>query len=236
MVENFVSVSGISCMDELCRVRRIKKEMGFRQPVVVGYQVSNRSINELTQNKRQPKIRDLKMLDSATRDFGFRTAIHYYTKDNGTVLFDLEKIAERVIDPCDTLLQFNTLPLDLDVLEKVKSFGYNLIFKVAVADKRNASERYAVWKGDNVTDINGGDISLLVNHAVERQEFIDYVMFDQNHGTNLELDLGEESLAVIFGQELLSRSGFERKGLVYAGGINPGNVKEIVTQPASIIL
>ena len=55
--------------------------------------VFNKSINQGTQNPRQPKFLELEDLDRATRDYGFITAIHYYTKDDTTILADLEKIA-----------------------------------------------------------------------------------------------------------------------------------------------
>ena len=132
MTMNFVSVSAVSSRDQLAEIGRIYRDEKLLFPVAIGYQVSNKSINQGTQNTRQPRFLELGDLDKGTRDYGFITAVHYYTKDNSTIVGDLEKIAETGIDPSVTLLQFNTLPPSL------------VIFKVAVSDKQTSQEGYAV--------------------------------------------------------------------------------------------
>jgi len=49
-------------------------------------------------------------------------------------------------------------------------------------------------------------------------------MFDPSHGTNLELELEEDNLAIRFGKEITRRPELNHLGLVYAGGIKPTNV------------
>ena len=93
MTTNFVSISAVSDREQLRNISRIYQQEGFNFPLAIGYQVSNKSINQGAQNPRQPKFLELEDLDRATRDYGFITAIHYYTKDDTTILADLEKIA-----------------------------------------------------------------------------------------------------------------------------------------------
>src|SRR5574344_2119921 len=116
MSVNFVSVSAVSNREQLAEIAKVYQKEGFNFPLAIGYQVSNKSINQGTQNSRQPKFVELGDLDKATRDYGFLTAVHYYTKDDSTILVDLEKIAGLGLEP--SLLQFNTLPPSLDTLRR----------------------------------------------------------------------------------------------------------------------
>jgi len=227
MAENFVSVSGISTGKQLEGIRKISTEEELSFPIAIGYQLSNKSINKGTQNPRQPKFVDIGELDERTRDNGFVTAIHYYTKYNETILDDLEKVVEAGVDPSRALLQFNTLPVDAEVLNRVRDIGFRVIFKVAVSDKSDKGG-YAVWKGDDVQDVIDGDIIPLIEQVFDRADVIDYLMFDPSHGTNLDLDLDEDSLGMRFGREIFDTYELRNVGLVYAGGINPGNVRRVV--------
>ncbi|GEM_PF-3170666 len=227
MPENFVSVSGISDRKQLAGIKRICKGENFHFPVVIGYQVSNKSINQLTQNSRQPRFAELGELDRETREYGLITAIHYYTKNNKTIIGDLERIIDAGVEPSSALLQFNTLPPSLEVLKSVNEMGFKVIFKVAVSNKQSPQGGYAVWKGEDVQDVKNGEAMPLVNQVYERKDFIDYIMFDPSHGTNLDLDLGENSLAIRFGKEIVATRDLDNIGLVYAGGIKPANVERL---------
>src|SRR3989344_1700862 len=114
---NFVSVSAVSDREQLDNIARIYQQEGLNSPLVIGYQVSNKSINQGTQNTRQPKFVELGDIDKVTRDYGFITAVHYYTKDNSTILEDLEKVVDLGVEP--SLLQFNTLPPERATLQGV---------------------------------------------------------------------------------------------------------------------
>ncbi len=227
MVVNFVSISAVSNKEQLRAVASICQEENFPFPVAIGYQVSNKSVNNHTQNPRQPSFLQLGELCKETRDLGLIPAVHYYTKDNNTIPSDLEIIAETGINPKDTLLQFNTLPPTIETLRIIKEMGYKIIFKVAVSDKQSEQGGYAVWKGESVQDVKAGEVSPLIAQVQERKSLIDYVMFDPSHGTNLDLDLEENSLAVRFGKAITSQADLAHLGLVYAGGIKPNNVERI---------
>lgn len=222
MRTNFVSVSAISDIKQLDSIAKIYRDEKIDFPLVIGYQISNKSINQGTQNSRQPKFTELKKLDEATRGYGFITAIHYYTKENTTILADLEKIVKLGIEP--SLLQFNTLPPSLDTLKRVKGMGFNTIFKVAVSNKQCPQGGYAIWKGEGVQDVSGGQVEHLVAQVYDKRKFIDYAMFDPSHGTNLELNLNENSLAIRFGKSIVANKELDNLGLVYAGGTKPTNV------------
>jgi phosphoribosylanthranilate isomerase len=224
---NFVSISAVSDNVQLKAISRVYQEEKFSLPLVIGYQVSNKSINQGTQNTRQPRFAELGELDKQTRDCGFVTAVHYYTKDNGTIINDLEKVVDLGISPQLTLIQLNTLPPSLDILSKLKEIGFNVIFKVAVSNKQSPQGGYAVWRGYGVEDVSNGSVDPLAVQVYHRREFIDYVMFDPSHGTNLELDLDENALAVRFGKEITSNRDLNHLGFVYAGGIKPSNVKQL---------
>ena len=62
------------------------------------------------------------------------------------------------------------------------------------------------------------------------EENLYYAMFDPSHGTNLDLDLDEESLAIQFGKTFTLDIELAQAdlGLVYAGGIKPSNVRNVV--------
>lgn len=225
MTTSFVSVSAVSDREQLKEIARIYQQEMFNFPLAIGYQVSNKSINQGTQNPRQPKFLDLGDLDKATRDYGFITAIHYYTKDDTTILADLERIAALRVEP--SLLQFNTLPPLLDTLRRVKEMGFRTIFKVAVSNKQSPQGGYAVWKGEGVQDVSSGEVEPLATQVYDRRGTIEYVMFDPSHGTNLELDLDENSLAVRFGRGILANRELDHLGLVYAGGIKSTNVRPL---------
>lgn len=225
--QNFVSISGISNKIQLQGINKICQEEIFDFPIVVGYQVSSKSINLGTQNPRQPKFLDLEDLSAETLSYGFFPAIHYYTKDNSTILGDLEKIAGLGVLDSNLLLQLNTLPLPTEVLREIKGAGLEIIFKVAVSNKQTSQKGYAVWKGKKVQDIKKGKVGPLIAQIQERKDFIDYVMFDPSHGTNLDLDLDKKSLAVRFGEEIVSTKDLNHLGLVYAGGIKPDNVGRV---------
>jgi len=227
MVKNFVSVSAISDRRELAEINRVCKAERLQFPLAIGYQVSNKSINQGTQNPRQPKFSYLGELDKETRGYGLITAVHYYTKDNSTIVGDLERIIAIGVNPNLALLQFNTLLPSTEVLRKVKDMGFEVIFKVAVSDKQTPQGGYAVWKGEGVQDINSGETAPLVRQVYDRRDVIDYAMFDPSHGTNLDLDLNEGSLAIRFGKEVTALNDLNPLGLVYAGGIKPNNVKRI---------
>ncbi len=226
MTKNYVSISGVTDKDQLENIARIKIGEEFTFPLAIGYQVSNKSINEGTQNTRQPKFAELGDFDRATRAHGLITCIHYYTKDNATIIDDLERIFDIGVKP--SLLQFNTLPPSIDLLGRVKEMGFKTILKVAVANKKNSSGGYAVWKGESVVDVNSGNVEPLVKQVYDRRELIDYVMFDASHGTNLELDLNEDSLSIKFGREIIANNELKHLGLVYAGSIKPSNVRKVV--------
>jgi len=223
--KNFVSISGVTNRDELAGIDEIRIDEGISFPIVIGYQVSNLSINQGTQNSRQPLFADLGGLDEQTRESGFTSAIHYYTKDNDTIISDLEKVVDIGVNPSAALVQFNTLPPTIDILKKVKGMGFGVIFKVAVSNMTEGG--YAVWKGVGVEDISTGSIEPLINQVYQRRGFIDYAMFDPSHGTNLELDLTEDSMAVKFGRGITANPDLRDVGLVYAGGIGPDNVKSL---------
>jgi len=222
---NFVSVSAVSDREQLDNIARIYQQEGLNFPLTIGYQVSNKSINQGTQNTRQPRFAEFSELDKATRDCGFMTAVHYYTKDDTTILVDLERIAESGVQP--SLLQFNTLPPSLETLRRAREMGFRTIFKVAVSNKQSPQSGYAVWKGEGVQDVSSGQVEPLVAQVYDRKGFIDYVMFDPSHGTNLELDLDENSLAVRFGRGIVANRELDHLGLVYAGGIKPTNVRPL---------
>ncbi len=227
MAMNFVSVSAVSDRNQLYGIKRMYQEEGFDFPLVIGYQVSNKSINQGTQNSRQPKFSDLGFLDRQTTGYGFHTAIHYYTKDNATIMQDLEKIIDLRVNPSITLLQFNTLPSSPETLSEVKKLGFKVIFKVAVSNKQTPQGGYAVWKGEEVQDVSSGLVEPLVAQVSERLGLIDYAMFDPSHGTNLDLDFDENSLALKFGRSIVDNPKLNGIGLVYAGGIKPSNVSKI---------
>jgi len=225
--QNFVSISGISNRIQLQEIHKICQEEIFDFPIVLGYQVSSKSINLGTQNPRQPKFLDLGYLSAETLSYGFFPAIHYYTKDNSTILGDLEKIAELGVLDSNLVLQLNTLPLPTEILREIKEAGLEIIFKVAVSNKQTPQGGYAVWKGREVQDVKEGEVGSLIAQVQERKDFIDYVIFDPSHGTNLDLDLDEKSLAVRFGKEIISIEDLNHLGLVYAGGIKPSNVGRV---------
>jgi phosphoribosylanthranilate isomerase len=221
---NYVSVSAVSDKYQLARINAIYQKEKFSFPLVIGYQVSNKSINQGVNNSRQPPFKKLGDLNKRTRDYGFITAIHYYTKDAQTILGDLEKIVNSGVHPMVSPLQLNTLPLQPNLLIEIKRMGFPIIFKVAVSNKQSPEGGYAIWKGENVQDVSNGEISPLISQVDERKSIIDYVMFDPSHGTNLELNLDEDSLAVKFGKGIVENKKLNHLGLVYAGGIKPTNV------------
>jgi phosphoribosylanthranilate isomerase len=225
--QNFVSISGITDRTQLQGIHKICQEEVFDFPIVIGYQVSNGSINRGTQNSRQPKFLDLEGLSAETFSYGFLPAIHYYTKDNSTILKDLEKIIKLRILDSNSLLQFNTLPPSTKILREVKRIGLEIILKVAVSNKQTPKGGYAVWKGKEVQDVKEGEVWPLITQVQARKDFINYIMFDPSHGTNLDLDLDEKSLAVRFGKEIISIEDLNHLGLVYAGGIKPSNVGRV---------
>ena len=113
--------------------------------------------------------------------------------------------------------------------------GFSNIFKVPISNKKNSDGGYSVWKGELVEDVETGESESLLRHVFSYLGYIDYVMFDPSHGTNLNLDLNENSLAVKFGLEIRMRktemeeiSSRSDLGLVYAGGIKPNNLKKMV--------
>lgn len=226
MPTSFVSVSAVSDREQLAGIAKICQEEKIYFPLAIGYQVSNKSINQGTQNTRQPKFTELSDLDKATRDYGFITAVHYYTKEDSTIIADLEKIIISGIKP--SLIQFNTLPPSLDILRRTREMGFRTIFKVAVSNKQSPQGGYAVWKGESVQDVSSGQVDPLVSQVYDRRNFIEYVMFDPSHGTNLELDLDENSLAVKFGKAIVANKELDHLGLVYAGGIKPTNVRQLI--------
>ncbi|MBI2045220.1 hypothetical protein HYT23_04130 [Candidatus Pacearchaeota archaeon] len=224
--QNFVSVSGVSSIEQLEEIGNFCRLEKFNSPVVIGYQFSNKSINQGTHNPRQPRISHLREITEKTLDYGLITAFHYYTKDNLTIVGDLEKLVSLSgANPEKTLVQLNTLPANVKTLKQIKQIGFKTIFKVAVSDK--SSEGYAIWKGHEVQDFHFGDISALIGQVYERKAFIDYVLFDPSHGVGLDLNLSPGSLAVRFGKEISQR--FKNLGLVYAGGIGPNNAAETIT-------
>lgn len=229
MAKNFVSISGISNSNQLSAIKNICLEERIDFPITIGYQVSSMSINQGTQNPRQPKFCELSDLDKQTRDYGFTTAIHYYTKDNETILEDMETIVCAAINP-ESLLQFNSLPPTLEILKKVKEMGFKTILKVAVSDKSSVEGGYKVWKGKDVEDVSTGNPASLFNQVYERRNFLTYAMFDPSHGNKLELDLSQESLAIRFGKMIIANKEIDHLGLIYAGGIKPTNIARVTNQ------
>lgn len=120
------------------------------------------------------------------------------------------------------------MPPSLETLRKVRERGFRTIFKVAVSNKQSSQGGYAVWKGKGVQDVSSGEIEPLIEQVNGRREVIEYAMFDPSHGTNLELDLDEDSLAVKFGRAIIGNEELDSLGLVYAGGINPTNVRTLM--------
>jgi hypothetical protein len=220
---NFVSISGVSDKKELDGIAKICNEEGVDFQIVIGYQVSSKSINQGTRNPRQPFFSELEDLIKRTKDYRFNTAIHYYTKDNQTINEDLNKMADLSKYSC--LIQFNTLPLSIDELKSVKDKGFKIIFKVAVSDKSSPDGGYKVWKGETVQDVSSGDVNPLVDQVFQRRDVIDYAMFDPSHGTNLELDLSRSNLAFKFGTAITTNQHLNNLGIVFAGGIKPSNVR-----------
>src|SRR3989344_503825 len=148
-----------------------------------------------------------------------------YTKDNKTIIGDLEKLASLSGTIRESsLFQLNTLPPDTKTLEQIKQLGFKTILKVPVSNKTHGG--YAVWKGHETHDFHFGEVAALVEIVRERKDFTDYVIFDPSHGTSLPLDLAKESLGIRFGKEI-SKS-FPYLGLVYAGGIGSENAGEII--------
>jgi hypothetical protein len=229
MAINFVAISGISDSDQLKKIKNICLEEKITFPVCIGYQLSNKSINQGTQNPRQPKFLDLADLDKQTRRDGFMTALHYYTRDNNTILEDVQKIIASGINP-SSLIQFNSLPPSPNILEQVKKLGFKIILPVAVSHKSSPENGYKVWKGEEVEDVLTGNPDSLYKQIYERRDFIDYAMFDPSHGKKLELNLEENSLAIKFGKKIIENSELDNLGLIYAGGITPINVKRITNQ------
>jgi hypothetical protein len=226
MSKNFVSLSGISNMHQLNEIYQIYNCEDLKFQVAIGYQLSHPSINLGTQNTRQPKFSILKDLCEKTVQRGFIPAFHYYTKDNSTIEKDLEKIADTGIRPDDCLVQFNTLPPKVETLKAAKQMGFGIILKVAVSNK-SVEGGYKVWKGEGVQDVSNGELSPLIRQVTERAKFIDYAMFDPSHGTKLELDLEEDSLAIRFGKAIVEEESLNHICLIYAGGISPKNVKNV---------
>ena len=147
---SFASISGVSSSEELSGINKIALEKGKGRNIVIGYQVSNKSINQGTRNARQPLFAELGELDKRTRGYGLFTAVHYYTKDPETTLPDLEKVVASGVRSHGAFVQFNTLPLPVETLRKVRDMGFQVIFKVAVSNKQSPAGGYAVWKGEGV--------------------------------------------------------------------------------------
>ena len=105
--------------------------------------------------------------------------------------------------------------------------GFRTIFKVAVSNKQTPQGGYAVWKGEGVQDVSNGQVEPLINQVLDRMGFVDYAMFDPSHGTNLDLNLNEHSLAIRFGRGVVTNPNLKEVGLIYAGGIKPSNVRQL---------
>jgi hypothetical protein len=224
MVMNYVSVSGISAVGQLEKIGEIREEEKLGFPIVIGYQVSSKSINQGTANPRQPLFAELDRLSAETLRHGFFPAFHYYTKDDRKIIPDLELLAGHIGTPA--LLQLNTLPPDVGTMQRINDLGFQVILKAAVSNKDQGG--YKVWTGDAVQDAAKGNIDVLVNDIRQYAGLVAYVMFDPSHGTNLGLDVGSDSLAVRFGKRIRRLSEFDDVGLVYAGGIGPINVVTVV--------
>ncbi|MBM3247730.1 hypothetical protein FJZ17_04310 [Candidatus Pacearchaeota archaeon] len=227
---SFVCISGVSETEQLRAIRKAYRERGLGFPLAIGYQLSNKSINQGTKNSRQPLFSKLGALVRETKSYGFLPSLHYYTKDNSTILGDIETIADQGIDPNETLLQFNTLPLSPEDLRKIDKRGFKVIFPIAISDRKSPAGGYAVWKGEGVEDVSEGNVQSLVQQVLARKDFIDYVMFDPSHGTNLELDLSEGSTSIKFGKQIIQDPSLAHLGMVYAGGISPENVAQIISR------
>ncbi|MEK6925975.1 MAG: hypothetical protein AABW50_01715 [Nanoarchaeota archaeon] len=222
---NFVSISGITNCFQVRNIALFKSQEKIPSLVTVGYQVSNKSINQGIQNPRQPAFSELVDLASYAYREGIVSSFHYYTKDNETIISDLEKLAKSGVTKFYPLLQFNTLPPSVDILKKTKELGFKTILKVNVSNKKTGG--YAVWKQEDTQDASSGNVDVLLNQVMERYKFIHYVMFDPSHGTNLPLDFSENSLAVRFGKGIKEDPELNSLGLVYAGGIGPDNVGQV---------
>lgn len=228
MPKNFVAISGITTRKQLDRIHEIAVEEKIDFPLCIGYRVSHKSIHQGTANSRQPSFAELEQLLCTTESYGFLNGVHYYTKENETIPQDIEEIRKkgRFLER-NIILQSNTLPPNPEVLRKIKRKGFDIIFKIAVSDKNSANGGYAVWKGETVEDVSKGDSNILIQSVLERSDAINYAMFDPSHGTNLSLDLSEQSLGIQFGRAIISYHGLDHIGLVYAGGINPRNVRSV---------
>jgi hypothetical protein len=228
MVKNFVSISAVTNREQLSGIYKIYQEEKFSFPLAIGYQFSNKSINQGAQNNRQPELSEFRDLYTKTLEYRFLPAVHYYTKDQSTIIPDLDRLIKIGVTPNATLVQFNTLPPSPEILQEVKKMNFKTIFKVAVANKNSPEEGYAVWKGAAVQDVSTGEVTPLISQIKRCSDFIDYAMFDPSHGTNLDLNLDENSLAIKFGKAITSNHSLNHLGLVYAGGIKPSNVSSLV--------
>ena len=224
--KNFVSLSGVTSSNELVKIAQIKERTGIEYPLAIGYQLSNKSMNQGINNKRQPPFESIRELDRLTKSRGLIPSYHYYTKNNSTTFGDLERLAKEVDLSNRTLLQLNTLPLQTDDYRKIKNLGFEIIYKLPISNKESGG--YAVWKGDEVQDASKGDARILIRKAKKVVGFADHLMFDPSHGTNHALDLSEDSLAIQFGDLVSINAAMVGMGLVYAGGINPENAKEVI--------
>lgn len=227
MNRDFICVSGVTREEELHWISYFTY-INNLDNTAIGFQVSNSSINKGTTGERQSEFSELKNLVSLSRINGITPAIHYFTNDNETVLGDLETIASNIDMSCgSTLLQFNTLPLETSVLKEVKKMGFDTIFKIPVSNKEN-ERGYSILRGGDVQDVSSGEVAPLIEYAREVAQDVSYVMFDASHGTNLELDLSENSLPIRFGKGIRELGEMDNVGLVYAGGIGPDNVYDMM--------
>ncbi len=157
-----VSISGVSDKKQIREIHKIRREEGFNFSIAIGYQASHKSINQGTHNPRQPRFSDLEDLSEEAYILHFITAVHYFTKDNETILPDLEKIRKAVDPKGMTLLQLNTLPPKNYVLRRAKEMLFEVILPVAVSNKQSPDGGYAVWKGREAQDVKSGDVDVFV--------------------------------------------------------------------------
>lgn len=223
----FVSISAVTSLDELKDIARIKDQLKPNFPVVIGWQLSSSSINDGTQNSRQPPFHEIKNLYKAALDNDIVSAFHYYTKDMNSMEDDLEILANKLnfFDQVK-LLQFNTLPPSEENLEVFRGFGFSPILKVPIADKRLAPKGY---QSHRVNDIRQAKADDLHSQARSVSGLINYVMFDPSHGVGLELGTSKDNLGIHMGHLITSDLGMNRVGLVYAGGIGPNNARNILS-------
>lgn len=229
MEGRFISISGVTNSDDLKTISRIAREEDTWERVVIGLQVSTRSINEGTRNPRQPSFGDIDRLIGITYELGMEPAIHYATRDLNTVIPDIKKMNDSL--RYDVMLQFNTALPTQEILEFAREKGFQTIVALPLVDKSRPGGGYFAWKGKDSEDSRNTSAERLIERLLPIRKHVDYVLFDPSHGTGEVTNFGPESLAIQFGKNFfdprVTGNIFRDVDLIYAGGIGPDNVHEV---------